>query len=137
MRSRESPSGSTGDKPRAASRPRATCFPVPFGYHKEMLPVRRFALLAALCASQFLAAETKPPSEADIEKRVDAILEKMTLDEKIDYIGGVDEMFIRGYPQYGIPRLKMSDGPLGVRTWGPPRPIRPASPLPPPGIPLW
>jgi len=89
------------------------------GYHKEMLPVRSFALIAALVAGQLAPAQTKQHTSADIDKRVDAILAKMTLEDKIDYIGGVDEMFIRGYPQYGIPRLKMSDGPLGVRTWGP------------------
>ena len=76
-------------------------------------------IVVALFASHFLRAQTKPASEAAIDKRVDAILAKMTLEDKIDYIGGVDNMFIRAYPQYGIPRLKMSDGPLGVRTWGP------------------
>ncbi len=83
-----------------------------------MSPVRFFVLIATLFAGQFAAAQTKQ-TPAEIDKRVDAILKKMTLEEKIDYIGGVDGMFIRGYPQYGIPRLKMSDGPLGVRTWGP------------------
>jgi beta-glucosidase len=75
--------------------------------------------MAVLFAAHFFAAETKPPSDAAIDKRVEAILKKMTIEEKIDYIGGVNNMFIRGYSQYGIPRLKMSDGPLGVRTWGP------------------
>jgi beta-glucosidase len=28
-------------------------------------------------------------------------------------------MFIRSEPSIGFPRLKMSDGPMGVRTWGP------------------
>ena len=84
-----------------------------------MLPVRSFALIAALAAGQFACAQTKKSTPADIDKRVDAILAKMTIEDKIDYIGGVDEMFIRALPQYGIPRLKMSDGPLGVRTWGP------------------
>ena len=75
--------------------------------------------MLALFTCLLLSAQTRPPSQTAIDKRVEVILAKMTLEEKIDYIGGVDSMFIRAYPQYGIPRLKMSDGPLGVRTWGP------------------
>jgi beta-glucosidase len=93
--------------------------PAAIGYHKEMLHVRSFALITVLFAGQLASAQTKALSPADVEKRVDAILAKMTLEEKIDYIGGLDNMFIRAYPKLGIPLLKMSDGPLGVRTWGP------------------
>ncbi|HXN47351.1 MAG TPA: glycoside hydrolase family 3 C-terminal domain-containing protein [Bryobacteraceae bacterium] len=81
--------------------------------------MRSFALIAALAAGLVATAQTKKSTPAEIDKRVEAILAKMTLEDKVDYIGGVDEMFIRALPQYGIPRLKMSDGPLGVRTWGP------------------
>ena len=30
-------------------------------------------------------------------------------------LGGVDGFFIRGFPRLGLPRLKMADGPIGVR----------------------
>src|ERR671939_135643 len=43
----------------------------------------------------------------------------MTLEEKIDMLGGVDGFFIRSVPRLGLPRLKMADGPLGVRNFGP------------------
>jgi len=43
----------------------------------------------------------------------------MTLEEKIDMLGGVDGFFIRGIPRLGLPPLKMADGPLGVRNFGP------------------
>ena len=56
---------------------------------------------------------------ASVDQRVDAILARMTLDQKIDLIGGVDDFFVRGYPDLGWPRLKMADGPMGVRNWGP------------------
>ena len=43
----------------------------------------------------------------------------MTLEEKIDMLGGVDGFFIRGIPRLGLPKLKMADGPIGVRNFGP------------------
>jgi beta-glucosidase len=55
----------------------------------------------------------------EIDQRADAMLSKLSLEQKIDLIGGVDRFFIRGIPSIGFPRLKMSDGPMGVRTWGP------------------
>jgi beta-glucosidase len=58
-------------------------------------------------------------SPAEVERRVEAILKQMTIEEKIDLLGGVDDFFIRGMPRLGLPRLKMADGPLGVRNFGP------------------
>jgi beta-glucosidase len=60
-----------------------------------------------------------PPTQAEVERHVESILAKMSLEEKIDMLGGVDGFFVRGYTQYGLPRLKMADGPLGVRNYGP------------------
>jgi beta-glucosidase len=50
---------------------------------------------------------------------VEAIVSKMTLEEKIDLLGGVDGFFTRGVPRLNVPRFKMADGPLGVRNFGP------------------
>jgi len=41
------------------------------------------------------------------------------LQEKIDLIGGVDAFYIRANEKIGLPRLKMADGPVGVRNYGP------------------
>jgi len=43
----------------------------------------------------------------------------MTLEEKIDLLGGVDGFFIRAVPRLKLPRFKMADGPIGVRNFGP------------------
>ena len=47
------------------------------------------------------------------------MIKKLTLQQKLELIGGEENMFIKAQPSAGFPRLKMSDGPDGVRTWGP------------------
>src|SRR6266436_3928110 len=68
--------------------------------------------------AQVLAPATAPDPAA-VERRVDSLLGQMTLEEKIDLLGGVDGFFIRGISRLSIPRLKMADGPMGVRNFGP------------------
>lgn len=75
-------------------------------------------LSASMCAPMVRAQSPVPVSPA-IEQKADAMLGKLTLEQKIDLLGGVDDFYIREEPNAGFPRLKMSDGPLGVRTWGP------------------
>jgi beta-glucosidase len=58
-------------------------------------------------------------SSAEVETRVESILSKLTLEEKVDLLGGVDGFFIRDIPRLNWPRLKMADGPVGVRNFGP------------------
>ena len=64
-------------------------------------------------------APATSPNSAAVEQRVESLLGKMTLEEKIDMIGGVDGFFIRGIPRLALPPLKMADGPIGVRNFGP------------------
>jgi beta-glucosidase len=59
------------------------------------------------------------PDSPEIEARAHAILAKLTLEQKILLLGGTDSMYTQAVPSADLPRLKMSDGPLGVRTWGP------------------
>src|ERR1051325_7039913 len=54
-----------------------------------------------------------------VEHRVESILQQMTLEEKLDLLSGVDDMFVRGVPRLGVPKLKMADGPFGIRHFGP------------------
>src|SRR6266850_3058513 len=58
-------------------------------------------------------------SSTELERRVESILSQMTLEEKLDLLGGVDGFFIRDIPRLNWPRLKMADGPVGVRNFGP------------------
>lgn len=52
-----------------------------------------------------LLAQSAPPANAELARRVDAIIGKMTLEEKIDYIGGTG-FAVRAMPKLGIPRWK-------------------------------
>jgi beta-glucosidase len=64
-------------------------------------------------------AQSTPQPQAAVESRIDSLLKQLTLEEKVDLIGGVDDFYIRAVPKIGLPRLRMADGPVGVRNYGP------------------
>jgi beta-glucosidase len=80
--------------------------------------VQSFCLFILLCISPAIC-QLKPAASADTEARIDALLKKLTLEEKIDLIGGVDKFYIRANERIGLPKLRMADGPVGVRNYGP------------------
>jgi beta-glucosidase len=53
------------------------------------------------------------------DERVERMLQQMTIEEKIDLLGGSNGFYLRGVPRLNVPRMKMADGPLGVRGQGP------------------
>jgi beta-glucosidase len=74
-------------------------------------------VLAAVSAHGQGQMSSTPPS--DLEDKINSILQKMTLEEKIDLLGGTDGFYARGIPRLNMTRLKMADGPIGVRNFGP------------------
>ncbi len=56
--------------------------------------------------------------EKDVEGRVEELLQKMTLEEKIDLLSGRRDFYTQAIDRLGIPALKMADGPMGVRNYG-------------------
>jgi beta-glucosidase len=73
-----------------------------------LTPVLTFAALLAATAG----GQKSPPG---VEARVEDLLSRMTLDEKLSLLSGTgfDTVSI---PRLGIPALHMTDGPAGIRT---------------------
>jgi beta-glucosidase len=74
-------------------------------------------VVALMCAAMVIGAKAQGPQPltAGQKARIDRIVSEMTLDEKIDYIGGTG-FAVRAMPALHLPALEMSDGPLGVRS---------------------
>lgn len=53
-----------------------------------------------------------------VEKRVDDLIRRMTLEEKIDLLAGYQDFYLHPCERLGIPAFKLADGPMGVSSWG-------------------
>ena len=69
--------------------------------------------LFAVALAMPLSAQYKVTQEH--KDRAAAIVKQMTLEEKIDYIGGHDSWYVRAIDRLGLPAVRMADGPQGVR----------------------
>ena len=78
--------------------------------------IRVFSILVFIIFGFSLIAERGINEQLFTEKKVDDILEKMSLKEKISLLSGKG-FEVPGIERLKIPPLKMSDGPAGVR-WG-------------------
>jgi beta-glucosidase len=83
--------------------------------------MRKLCIAFAVVVLFSVGARAQAPvaSSPQIERRVEALLAKLTLEEKVDLLGGVHDFYIRATPAIGLPALRTADGPYGVRNDGP------------------
>lgn len=68
-------------------------------------------LLSIILTLSATAQRITPEAKA----RASELVSRMTLEEKLSYIGGYDGFYIRSIPRLGIPEIRMADGPQCVR----------------------
>ena len=82
------------------------------GWSKPMVKSKliRFRFSLLLVVSHCASAQTLRVSRAGAVNRADARLAKMTLDEKLTLVGGINDFYTQAIPRLGIRQFRMSDG---------------------------
>ena len=89
---------------------------------------RLFCVMLGLFAASLGFAQKQSSSDVPtyknpnqpVEQRVQDLLGRMTLQEKVAMLSGADWMQSVPNQRLGIPSIKMADGPLGIRSWAGP-----------------
>lgn len=81
---------------------------------RSVLSILLIIISSFTCAT----AQVYKNKYAGVEERARDLLSKMTLEEKIDYIGGYRGFYIRGIERLGLPEIKLTDGPVGTHKDG-------------------
>jgi beta-glucosidase len=90
--------------------------------------MKRFVSLSVVLAATLCSAQTPVSSGSEpyknpslpVEQRVQDLLSRMTLQEKVAMLSGQNWMSTVPNQRLGIPSIKMADGPLGIRSWAGP-----------------
>jgi beta-glucosidase len=76
-------------------------------------------LLCGMISAGAVYAQAPVPDSPEIEAKAQAMLSKLTLEQKIEMLGGANGMFTHAEPSIGLPAFRMSDASVGVRSTGP------------------
>jgi beta-glucosidase len=100
-----------------------------FDLNSKAFPKRRFSLtIAGFALALGFAVSTARADDAPaiykdksqpVEARVEDLLKRLTPEEKIDMLSGINGFDVRPIERLGVPLLHMSDGPCGTRNDGP------------------
>ena len=90
--------------------------------YKNLLKIAGLALLIAACCGP------KSPQDKLMvnEKKINAIIAQMTLEEKVEMLHSKTNMSSAGVPRLGIADVNYADGPFGIREEGVPNGFTPA-----------
>ena len=86
----------------------------------QTLKVRELKLAAIITLLSLAQASKADPNQADpkVDLRTDQIMTQLTLEEKIKLLHGYDNFYTAQIPRLNLPRIKMTDGPVGTRNDG-------------------
>lgn len=73
---------------------------------------------AVFAQSQLNAKYPFNDTTLSVSERVEDLIQRMTLEEKIDLLAGYNDFYLHPCERLGIPAFKMADGPLGLASWG-------------------
>ncbi len=82
--------------------------------NRHSFPATLVLLVSLLCG--VVASVAQEPLDPAREHRIDDMLSRLTLEQKIDLLGGVSTWYTHPEPSIGLTSMRMSDGPAGLRS---------------------